>query len=203
MQVSRWACWYRRNSAIRSRCCEVTTTPYERMKLTGKLHLGRLRSQNESISTASQSDKVIKYSAKAVLLTPGHNPACKTMINLNWVLRISKNLGRLFCKAEKVRSPLHNKILPIHSENLYLAINQTYWNIDTLSLFLMNKQVNQESVRKCIYIVNTLRETYDSSKKKQSIKKVAKTLKLQIASFVEWDDHYKHENYLNCLWPWI
>ena len=60
------------------------TTPYEDMKLTKKVHLGRFRTQCESISPASQTDKG-NIICREVFLVPEPIPACKTTINLNSV----------------------------------------------------------------------------------------------------------------------
>ena len=85
------------------------TTPYEDLKLIEKVHLGRFRKQCESISPASHTDSGDKSFAEAVLLTPEPNPACKTMINLNWVPPTSNIVERQFSKAKNVRPSLRNK----------------------------------------------------------------------------------------------
>ena len=46
------------------------TTPYEDVKLTEKVHLGRFSTQRESISPASQPDTGNKSFTEAVLLNP-------------------------------------------------------------------------------------------------------------------------------------
>ena len=53
---------------------------------------------------------------------------------MNWVSPTSNIVEKLFSKAKNVKSALRNRILLFHFEkNLYLAVNQKYWNIDTLS----------------------------------------------------------------------
>ena len=97
--------------------------------LTEKVNLGRFRTQCESISPASQTDNGNKSFADAVLLTPEHIPAW-----LIWIGSQTSNIVETIQQTKNVRTPLRNRILPIHlEENLYRAVNQKYWNIDTLS----------------------------------------------------------------------
>ena len=111
------------------------TVPYEDLKLAEKVHLGRFRTQQEASHSNADVETGHKSFAESVLLSPEPVPALKTMMKLHWVPPTSNIVERLFSKAKNIRTPLRNRILPVNfEENLYLAVNKNYWDVETLLL---------------------------------------------------------------------
>ena len=115
------------------------TVPYEDLKVAEKVHLGRLRTQQEAGHSNAGVETGHKSFAESVLLSPEPVPALKTMMKLHWVPPTSNILDRLFRKAKNIRTPLRNRIFPVNfKENLYLAVNKNYWDVETLLLVVNN-----------------------------------------------------------------
>ena len=111
------------------------TVPYDDLKLAEKVHLGRFRTQQEACHSNADVETGHKSFAESVLLSPEPIPALKTMMKLHWVPPTSNIVERLFSKAKNIRTPLRYRILPVNfEENLYLAVNKNYWDVENLLL---------------------------------------------------------------------
>ena len=116
---------------------KLFTVPYEDLKLAEKVHLGRFSTQQEGSHSNADVETGHKSFAETVLLSSEPVPALKTMMKLHWVPPTSNIVERLFSKAKNIRAPLRNRILPVNfEENLYLAVNKNYWDVETLLLVL-------------------------------------------------------------------
>ena len=94
------------------------TVPYEDLKLA-----------DADVETGHKSF------AETILLSPEPVAALKTMMKLHWDPPTSNIVERMFSKAKNIQTPLRNRILPVNfEENLYLAVNKNYWDVETLLL---------------------------------------------------------------------